>query len=404
MNKFTVFICGLTIGISIAFSTLAAGKYSPAYLVNDNVITSYEIQQRIKMLQAFGTNGDLRGLAVEQLIEDRLRLQAAKKAGIRASEDDVLNGMIEFAARGDFSIEQLVDYFDERGVHQNTFQDFVRAGILWRNVIGALFASKVNVTDGEVDARLDVSSINFPKTVNVAEILLPIDERGAIRTRALADRLTQTIKNNNQFSIAATKYSKSNTATQGGNMGWIPMGNLPAQVSGAISALQPGQMTAPILMGDAIALYQLRGVREAKSAGEQVISVSYITVAMPNNKSGKNGQITAAVKLINSVDTCLDMETVTSDFGENAVKKQSLPAAQIPPRIGAEIAKLDPNEALYYVAENSAINVVMLCNRAKDLPEGAREQIRNALFSQRISSFGAGYLQELRGDAVIIAK
>jgi peptidyl-prolyl cis-trans isomerase SurA len=157
-------------------------------------------------------------------------------------------------------------------------------------------------------------------------------------------------------------------------------------------------------MGDAIALYQLRGVREAKSASEQVISVSYITVAMPTSKTDQTGQITAATKLINSVDTCLDLQAKTSKFSENSVNRQSLPAAQIPPRIGAEISKLDPNEALYYTSENGAINVLMLCNRAKDLPEGARDQIRNALFGQRIGSFGDGYLQELRSDAIIIAK
>jgi peptidyl-prolyl cis-trans isomerase SurA len=404
MNKFTVFACGLSIGLSIAFSTFAAGKYSPAYQVNESIITNYEIQQRIKMLESFGTTGDLRGLAVDQLIEDRLRLQAAKNAGITTSEDEIYNGMVEFAARGDFSVEQLNEYFDERDVDQETFRDFVQAGILWRSVIGSQFASKVNVTDEEVDARLDVSSVNFPKTVNVAEIIMPIEERGAVQTRALADRLTQTIKSTGQFSTAAKKFSKSNTSVRGGSMGWIPMGNLPEQISGAIAALEPGQMTAPILLGDAIALYQLRDVREAKSASEQVISVSYITVAMPTSKSGKSGQTTAATKLINSVDTCLDMQAKTSKFGENAINRQSLPAAQIPPRIGAEIAKLDPNEALYYTAENGAINVVMLCNRAKDLPEGARDQIRNALFGQRIGSFGDGYLQELRGDATITAK
>ena len=125
---------------------------------------------------------------------------------------------------------------------------------------------------------------------------------------------------------------------------------------------------------------------------------------MPGDKSGRSGQIEAARKLINSGDTCLDLQANTSKFAENSVTNQSLPAAEIPVRIGAEIAKLDPNEAGYYIGENGTINVVMLCNRAKDLPEGAREQIRNALFSQRVGSFGAGYLQELRGDAIIIKK
>jgi peptidyl-prolyl cis-trans isomerase SurA len=404
MKKITLLACGIFAGISIAFSTLAAGVYAPIYQVNGGVVTKYELEQRINMLRAFGTRGDLRDLALNQLIDDRLRFQAARQAGITTNDEEILGGMEEFAARGNFSAEQLLAYFRQRGVDRESFEDFVRAGILWRNVIGGRFASKVNVSDEEVDARLDVSAVSFPKTLNVAEIILPISERGASKTRALADRLSQSIKNSNQFSVAAKKFSKSDTAIRGGSMGWIPLGNLPGQVASRVSALEPGQVTAPILLGSAIALYQLRGVREAKSASEQVISVSYIKVIMPGAKSGQTGQIAAATKLINSGDTCLDMQANTSKFGENTVTSQSLPAAQIPVRIGAEIAKLDPNEASYYVADNGAINVVMVCNRAKDLPEGAREQIRNALFSQRVGSFGDGYLQELRGDAIIIEK
>lgn len=404
MKKLSLLTSGVVICLSFAFSALAASIYAPIYLVNDGVITQYELQQRIKMLQAFGTKGDLRQQAADQLIEDRLRFQAATQAGITTNDEEILSGMEEFAARGDFSTEQLLTYFNERGVHRETFTDFVRAGILWRNVIGARFASKVNVSDAEVDAQLDVRSISFPKTLNVAEIILPIADRGAVQTRALANRLSQNLKSSNQFSTAAKKFSKSDTAKRGGAMGWIPLGNLPSQVASRLSTLEPGQVTAPILLGSAIAIYQLRGVREAKSAGEQVLSVSYLKVIMPGAKSGQAGQIAAANKLINAGDNCLDMLANTSKYAENAVTDQSLPAAQIPVRIGAEIAKLDPNEAGYYVAENGAINVVMLCNRAKDLPEGAREQIRNALFGQRVGSFGAGYLQELRGDAIIITK
>jgi len=404
MKKISLLAYGISLCFSLALPSLAASIYSPIYQVNDSVVTEYELQQRVKMLQSFGTRGDLRQMAIDQLIEDRLRSQAAKEAGITTNDEEILGGMEEFAARGNFSTDQLLNYFRQRGVHRETFEDFVRAGILWRNVIGARFASKVNVTDEEVDAQLNVNAISFPKTVNVAEIILPVAERGAAQTRALADRLSQTIKSGDQFSIAAKKFSKSDTAVRGGAMGWIPLGTLPAQVSSRVSALEPGQVTAPIIIGSAIALYQLRGVREAKSAGEQVISVSYLNVIMPSAKSSQGGQIAAATKLMNLSDTCLDMQANTSKFAENAVTSQSLPSAQVPVRIAAEISKLDPNESGYYVAENGGINVVMLCNRAKDLPEGAREQIRNALFGQRVGSFGAGYLQELRGDAIIIAK
>lgn len=404
MKKISVWACGLTFGLSVAFSTLAAGIYSPVIHINDSVVTKFELDQRVRLLRAFSTQGDIRTQAADQLINDRLRSQAAKSLGISVNDDAIFSGMEEFAARGNFNADQLLEFLRQEGVYHETFHDFVKSGLLWRNVVGAKFASKVNVTDSEIDSSLDIQSINFPKTVNIAEITLQISDRGAAETQKLAKRLSKTLKTDAQFTVAAQKFSKSATARQGGSVGWIPLGNLPPVVASKISSMTTGQVTAPINLGGAIALYQLRGVREAKSASEQVVAVSYKKVAIPGSSNGRDGQISSAIKLINSVDTCLDLDAKTVKFGEDAVSSQSLPASDIPIRIGAEIAKLDPNEATYFITEAGNVNVLMLCNRAKDLPEGARNQIRNALFNQRVTSFGDGYLQELRGDAIITRK
>lgn len=407
MKKIILFTCGISISLFFAFSALAAGIYAPIYQVNDSVVTQFELDQRIKMLQSFDTSGDLPQIATDQLIEDRLRLQAAKEAGISTSDQEVIAGMEEFARRGDFSLEELLDYFLERDIHRESFEDFVRAGLLWRNVVTARFGPKANVSDDEVDAALDGNKINFPKMVNVAEIILPISERGAESTRTLANRLSDTLKTDIQFSFAAKKFSKSETAVRGGNMGWVPLGTLPAEVAARISELETGQVTAPInLEHGTIVLYQLRGTREAQSANDQVLSVSYLQVTVLDDKAEQSGQIAAAKKLINASDTCLDMQANVNSkkFGGGIVSNQSLLASEVPVKIGAEIEKLDPNEASYFVTESGAINIVMLCNRAKDLPDGARDQLRNTLLNQRIGSFGAGYLQELRGDAIIITK
>ncbi|KAB7615818.1 peptidylprolyl isomerase [Amylibacter sp. SFDW26] len=403
MKKTSFLICGMLAGFAFTSPTLA-GIYSPILQVNESVVTQFELNQRIAMLRAFGSQIDVPEQARTQLIEDRLRMQAAKDAGITTNEEDVLAGMDEFAARGNFTAEQLLQYLRQRGVERETFASFVRAGIAWRNVIGSRFASKVNIADEEIDARLGDTAIDFPKTVNVAEIILPFAERGDGPTRALADRLSETIKNEQDFTAAARKHSKSPTASNGGNVGWVPLGNLPPQVAARISQLQPGQMTAPVSIGSAIALYQLRGIREAKSASEQVLAVSYMQVAIPKNKGAQSGQIAEATKLINAGDTCLDMQSNAAGFGEGAITSYTFTAPEIPARIGAELARLDKNEATYFITETGNVNVLMLCNRAKDIPEGARENIRNALFSQRVGSFGDGYLQELRSDATIIER
>jgi len=403
MKTVSYLMCGLVAGLSLAAPSFA-NIYSPIIQVNESVVTQFELNQRIAMLRAFGTQGDLAEQAKKQLIDDRLRMQAAKDAGITTSEEDVQSGMAEFAARGNFSADQLIQFFGQRGVQRETFADFVRAGIAWRNVIGSRFASKVNIADEEIDARLGDASFNFPETLNVAEIVLPFGERGAEATQALANRIAQSIRNEADFSAAAVKHSNAATSARGGDLGWIPAGNLPNQVSSLIAQLQPGQTTAPINLGSAIAIYQLRGIREAQSAGEQVVAVSYLQVSIPTNKAGQSGQIAEANKLIYSADTCLDMESNAAAFGEGATVSQTFTAPELPVRIGTELARLDKNEATYFVTETGNINVLMLCNRAKDIPEGARENIRNALFGQRVGSFGDGYLQELRSDAVITEK
>lgn len=403
MKKSFPFVFGLVASVSLA-TPIFAGIYSPIIQVNESIVTQFELNQRIGLLRAFGTTGDLTAQAKTQLIEDRLRMQAAKDAGITTNEEDVLAGMEEFAARGNFNSEQLLEYLKQRGVQRETFAAFVRAGIAWRNVVGSRFASKVSIADEEIDARLGDTAVDFPRTVNVAEIILPFSEGGSGPMRALADRLSETVKTELEFTAAARKHSKSPTASNGGNVGWIPVGNLPAQVATRIAQLQPGEITGPINLGGAVAIYQLRGIREAKSASEQVLAVSFLQVALPTSKSGQSGQITEANKLINAGDTCLDMQSNAAGFGDGAVTSYTFTAPELPVRIGVELARLDKNEATYFVTDAGNINVLMLCNRAKDIPEGARENIRNALFSQRVGSFGDGYLQELRSDATIIEK
>ena len=65
---------------------VAANPYAPALTVNDGVITNYDIEQRIKLLDALGANGDLRKLAVQQLTEDRVKVQAAQELEIELPE------------------------------------------------------------------------------------------------------------------------------------------------------------------------------------------------------------------------------------------------------------------------------------------------------------------------------
>lgn len=391
----------------MAFTVSAAAQnpYAPAVTVNGSIITNYEIQQRILMMQALGSSGDLEKQSIDQLIDDRLRVEAAKSLGLVATDEEIQNGMDEFAARANLTGDQLIQYLAQRGIARETFRDFVNAGLIWRSVIQTRFASKGNVSDAEVDATLSLSAAGDSESILISELVMPVQERGDVATMELANRLSKSIKSEAAFASAARKYSRASTAGRGGRLDWLPVASLPPAVAGQVMALEPGEVTAPIAMGGAIGLFQFRGIRTDNQSAEQVVSATYVQMRLPAKAGGTiESQRKFAIKIRDRVDTCFDLTTISKEYGEDLSTEHSLPISDIPTGVALELAELDPGETGTLVSGPNRIQIVMLCSRATELTEGARDTIREALFSRRMNSFGSGYLQELKGDAAISYK
>ena len=97
-------------------------------MVNDGVITHYDIDQRIRLLEALGANGDLRELAVQQLTEDRVKVQAAEEMEIELPEGAIEAGIEEFATGRGLTMDDVQLALDARGIDQQTMDDFVEVG------------------------------------------------------------------------------------------------------------------------------------------------------------------------------------------------------------------------------------------------------------------------------------
>ena len=83
----------LAAGLALTVSPVAApaqNLFAPAIIVDEMVITGYELDQRARMLTLLNAPGNTNDLAREQLVDDRLRLQAAQNAGIEPTEEEIL--------------------------------------------------------------------------------------------------------------------------------------------------------------------------------------------------------------------------------------------------------------------------------------------------------------------------
>ena len=391
-----------------AVPTMAPAQSSPyqaAVVVNGIGVTYHEIDQRMLMLETLGTLGDVEKQAREALIDERLQQQAARQLGVAITEDLLKAGMDEFAARANITGEQMTAEFAKEGVDPEAFADFVRAGLIWRSVVSQKFQSKAIVSEAELDAAINLGSTSVGASVLLAELVLPLVEGQEAQVMELATDLSRRPRTEADFEEAVLTYPASPTRADGGKIDWIPIGNLPAEIGTLLLTRGVGAVTPPIPLPNAVAIFRLRGLRDNRTAAAKTIGYDYATFLIPGGRS--EAALAQAAKLKQEIDTCKDLAAKVRQLPETLFNRSTLPLRQIPRNFADELAQLDPNEvSTNLTSGQNGENLVflMLCSRTTALTAGNREEVRNALFSQRMEAFGTGYLQELRGDAIITYK
>ncbi|MCR8550229.1 peptidylprolyl isomerase [Salipiger sp. P9] len=382
----------------------AQNLFAPAIVVDEMVITGYEIEQRARMLTLLNAPGNSTELAREQLIDDRLRMQAARDAGIEPSAQDVMDGMDEFAGRADMTRDEFVQALERGGVAEQTFRDFVQAGFAWRMLVQSRFAQRAQISSDEIDRALAGNGSGSNVRVLMSELIMPMTPQNAEEVRARAERIAQ-LTSESAFSAEARRYSATATRGSGGRLPWRDLAELPPQLQPLMLGLAPGEVTEPLPIPGAIALFQLRDIEETGYSAPEIASVEYAAYYMPGGRTPET--LAKARVLAERIDRCDDLYGIAKGQPEEVLERGALPPAEIPTDIAYELSKLDDGEVSTALTRSNGQTLVflMLCGRTATVAEDAdRGQVEMGLRNQRLGALADGYLAELRANARIIEK
>lgn len=410
-------ICALAL-LMTPVAASAQSLFSTAITVNDTIITNYELDQRVRFLTLLRAPGDLAVEARQALIDDRLRLSATRAAGINPTPEEVQDGMEEFAARANLTAEQFIQAIEQAGVARETYRDFIQAGLAWRTYVQGRFGPRSQVTEAEVDRTLAQSATSRASVrVLLSEIIVPAQGPDAERNQALIQRLSETISTPSAFAAAARRFSAAPTRGASGRLDWMPLGQLPPAIRGAILVLEPGEVTEPIPLGPGVGIFQLRALEEVEGDEPDTLALEYVQILIPGGRS--DAARADAQRLRDDYDTCDDLYKPAQSRPAEYFDRLTQAAAEVPTDVALELAKLDDNEvSTALTRQNGAFLVyLMLCGRTVETPEvevqlddagnplpvpDERAQVREQLFSQRLASYADSFLEELRADAIIV--
>lgn len=395
-------IVALISTLALASGALAQSQFSPAVTVNNSAISNFEIDQRTKLLRLFRTPGNLEELALEQLIDDRLKLQELDRAGLRLTEEALLGAMESFAGRANLDLDQFTQLLNSSGVEQASLRDFVRAGVSWRDLIRSRFGNRVEITETEIDRALGrAGGSGTSIEVLLSEIIIPAPPPRAASALATATQISE-LTSIEAFSAQARRVSALPTRTRGGRLDWLPLSNYPAQLRPLILGLGTGQVTAPIPITNGVALFQMRGVREVAGSAPTYSAVEYAAYYINGGRS--DAALREAQRVANRVDTCDDLYGVAHGKPAEVLDRSSLPPEEIPTDVAIELARLDVGEVSTALtrANGETLVFLMLCGRTPSAGGDVdRDTIRAQLRSQRLAGYANSLLANLKASAII---
>ena len=149
-----------------AFST---NDHRIAVLVNDQIITSYDVVQRMKLGAILSgiditaeNNNQILNSVVDELIKENLKNQKIKEYDISVSEEEYLQQELLFYQNNPFSKDELNKVFELNEVKYSEFKKYLTDGISWQKLISGMYYRLTSTSEIEIQ-EIITKNPNIPK-------------------------------------------------------------------------------------------------------------------------------------------------------------------------------------------------------------------------------------------------
>jgi peptidyl-prolyl cis-trans isomerase SurA len=213
---------------------------------------------------------------VEQLINNEILLERAKKLNLEASDGEVEDKFTEL--KSGYTEDEFQRKLKDGGMSVEDLKKDLRRQLSIQKLLNREVAAKVTITDQDVTDFYNTNRNQFnvaEAQYRISQIVITPRKEQLIRNRknddatneAEADRkakmLEDKLNSGADFAQLAMDYSEDpNTAATGGDLGFIPESSLNApqtdpNLKKAVLSLKPGQVSPPILVKDSIRILKL---------------------------------------------------------------------------------------------------------------------------------------------------
>ena len=260
-------------------------------IVNDGVVLNSDLDTQVDAVSErlrqqkleLPPQNVLRQQVLERLVLQEIQLQRANHAGVKIS-DEMLNAALQdVAKRNNLTLTQLPDALTQQGVDYAEYREEIRREMMLQVLRQRDVLQHISVTPREIDQFLDrqAKTPSERNEYNVSHILIAVGQEASPAQQEAAARRAQEVyersKAGEDFAKLAVAYSNSQTALEGGALGWRKGSELPTFLADIIAKLKPGEVSEPLRTPTGYHIIRLNEVRGGTEAAvENQVHVRHI--------------------------------------------------------------------------------------------------------------------------------
>jgi peptidyl-prolyl cis-trans isomerase SurA len=385
-----------------------------AAIVDSQPIFESDIQNRFQIVKDRIPGGvitdNIHRQILNQMIDEALQANYARKIGMRASSSDVDKAILGVAKNMNLDLQGLKTILANKGINFARYRDQIEQEFLINNVKREIIKKRISISDQEIDDYLSSSdSITKEKDqVHLRHLLIRASDPA--KAEATIKSIAEAISTEEGFIQQAIENSDGQFAIEGGDLGWRPLNQLPPLFVRALET-EEGPLIGPLQSNAGYHLLWLIDKRTPSVTLQQQTKTRHILVRANEIRNLSQTEELADelyTKLKNGADFTATAKEYSEDQG-STLQGGDLgwvtPGTMVPEfeammdktSVG-DISKPFRTQFGWHILEVEGRREADISDKVK------RQNARQALTTQKQDVVLGNWLDELRADAFIDKK
>ena len=239
------------------------------FKIDNEIITTIDIYEEIRFLKIF--NPEINNLNEEELFEisknsilrDKIKkIEIMKFIKELKTDDEFLLKFIKnrYSKMNIYSLENFESLLKFNNLNIKNVKEKFYIELIWNDLIYQKFHNKIIIDKERIKNEiLKNPNKEKQKELLLSEIIFIVADKTDFKNRY--EKILLDIKNLG-FKKAAILHSTSDTASNGGLIGWIKEDNLNQNIKDVISELLPGQFSKPIRTSSGFIIIKVEDKKE----------------------------------------------------------------------------------------------------------------------------------------------